>query len=250
MVKFGTGYMRINHASQYRSTRLIQETHHPVAEILSRQPLFRGLSLEELQQIASGCREFRVGKNEVLFQKGDIAVGLHVLLMGQVKLAIPSVNGVEKVVHMCRPGSTFGEAVLFLDRPYPVTAQAMMESIILLIAKRTLLDALDASPMLSRKMLASLSVRLHELLEDMETCTLRNSAQRVVCFLSQSLPAFDEGPYDIHLPSSKQTIASQLNLAPETLSRVLGHLSEAGLIKVKGRTITILDCQKLRTFTV
>jgi len=210
--------------------------------------MFRGLSPEELQQIASGCREFRARKNEVLFQKGDEAHGMHVLVMGQIKLAIPSANGGEKVVHMCGSGSTFGEAVLFLDRPYPVTAQATMDSIVLLIAKRTLLEAMDASPMLSRKMLASLSVRLHELLEDMETCTLRTSAQRVVCFLTQSLPAQSDGPYDIHLPSSKQTIASQLNLAPETLSRVLGHLSEAGLIKVKGRTITILDCRKLRTF--
>ena len=227
---------------------MIQETRHSVTEILSRQPLFRGLSEDELQRIATGCREFRAGKNEVLFQKGDIAEGLHVLVMGQIKLAIPSASGVEKVVHMCTPGSTFGEAVLFLDRPYPVTAQATVDSIVLLIAKRTLLEAMDASPMLSRKMLASLSVRLHELLQDMETCTLRTSAQRVVCFLVQAIPSLDENCCEIHLSASKQTVASQLNLAPETLSRVLGHLSEAGLIKVKGRTITILDCQKLRTF--
>lgn len=51
----------------------------------------------------------------------------------------------------------------------------------------------------------------------------RSSAQRVACLLNQSLPAFDEGPHDIHLP-------------------------EPGLIKVKGRTITVLDCQKLRAF--
>ncbi|MBU1664053.1 MAG: helix-turn-helix domain-containing protein, partial [Gammaproteobacteria bacterium] len=95
----------------------------------------------------------------------------------------------------------------------------------------------------------SLSVRLHELLDDMETCTLRTSAQRVVCFLTQSIPSQDENRCDIHLTASKQTVASQLNLAPETLSRVFGHLADAGLIKVKGRTITILDCQKLRTFT-
>lgn len=227
---------------------MIQETRHSVAEILSRQPLFRGLSEEELQQIAFGCREFRARKNEVLFQKGDQPEGMHVLVMGQVKLAIPSAQGSEKVVHMCGPGNTFGEAILFLERPYPVSAQATVDSIVLLIAKRTLLEAMDSSAMLSRKMLASLSVRLHELLEDMETCTLRTSAQRVVCFLAQSLPSPCETPYDIHLPASKQTIASQLNLAPETLSRVLGHLSDAGLIKVKGRTITVLDGQKLRTF--
>jgi len=227
---------------------LIQETRHSVAEILSRQPLFRGLSVDELQLIATGSREFRARKHEVLFQKGDMADGMHVLVMGQVKLALPSANGSEKVVHMCGPGSTFGEAVLFLERPYPVSAQATVDSIVLLIAKRTLLEAMDASPQLSRKMLASLSVRLHELLDDMESCTLRSSAQRVVCFLNQSLPAFEEGPYDIHLPASKQTIASQLNLAPETLSRVLGHLADSGLIKVKGRTITVLNCRQLREF--
>lgn len=32
-----------------------------------------------------------------------------------------------------------------------------------------------------------------------------------------------------------------LNLAPETFSRVLGQLSEAGLIEVKGRNITVLN---------
>lgn len=227
---------------------MIQETRHSVAEILSRQPLFRGLSTDELQLIAAGSREFRARKHEVLFQKGDMADGMHVLVMGQVKLALPAANGSEKVVHMCGPGSTFGEAVLFLERPYPVSAQATVDSIVLLIAKRALLEAMDASPQLSRKMLASLSVRLHELLDDMESCTLRSSAQRVVCFLNQSLPAFEEGPYDIHLPASKQTIASQLNLAPETLSRVLGHLADSGLIKVKGRTITVLNGQALRAF--
>ena len=203
--------------------------------------LFRSL-------IAAGSREFRARKHEVLFQKGDMADGMHVLVMGQVKLALPAANGSEKVVHMCGPGSTFGEAVLFLERPYPVSAQATVDSIVLLIAKRALLEAMDASPQLSRKMLASLSVRLHELLDDMESCTLRSSAQRVVCFLNQSLPAFEEGPYDIHLPASKQTIASQLNLAPETLSRVLGHLADSGLIKVKGRTITVLNGRALRAF--
>jgi CRP-like cAMP-binding protein len=51
------------------------------------------------------------------------------------------------------------------------------------------------------------------------------------------------------LPASKQNIASQLNLAPETFSRVLSSLSEKNLIQVKGRTITVLDRQLLRDFT-
>ncbi len=227
---------------------MILETRHSVTEILSRQPLFNGLSDAELAQIAAGCREFRVRKNEVIFHKGDAPEGMHVVVMGQVKLFLPSTHGTEKVVHMCGPGSTFGEAVAFLEKPYPVTAQATVDSIVIVISNRVLLDALDSSGTLSRKMLASLSSRLHELLGDMEACTLRTSAQRVVCFLNQSAPAGESPSFEISLATSKQTIASQLNLAPETLSRVLGHLTEAGLIQVKGRTITVVDRQKLKSF--
>ncbi len=228
---------------------MILETRHSIAEILSRQPLFRGLSEVELAQISVGCREFRVKKNEVLFHKGDIPEGMHVMVMGQIKLALPSSQGVEKIVHMCGPGTTFGEAVVFLDKPYPVSAQAMSESLVLLVSKRVMLEAMESNHMLSRKMLAGLSSRLHELLGDMESCTLRTSMQRVVCFLIQSGVADETPVFDVALQSSKQNIASQLNLAPETFSRVLGHLSEKGLIQVKGRTITVLDRQQLRNFT-
>lgn len=228
---------------------MLTETKTPLVEILSRQPLFRGLAAEELQLVAMGSRDIRAQRNELLFQKGDESQGLHVLVMGQVKLSLPSAQGAEKVVQMCEAGSTFGEAVVFLDKPYPVTAQATQDCLLVLIPKNNLLDAMQASSVLSRKMLASLSMRLYELLEDMETCTLRTSSQRVICFLGNLSPPDKPEQYEVALPASKQTIASQLNLAPETFSRVLGHLSGAGLIQVKGRTIRILNATRLRNFT-
>ncbi|MFZ5484656.1 MAG: Crp/Fnr family transcriptional regulator [Pseudomonadota bacterium] len=227
---------------------MIQETRHPIREILARQPMFRNLNEAELGAIAAGTREFRVRRNEVVFQKGDLPEGMHIVIMGQIKLSIPSSQGAEKVVHMAGPGHTFGEAVVFLNKPYPVSAIATQDSIILLVLRNALELALNDSPMLSRKMLASLSMRLHELIDDMETCTLRTSMQRVVCYLSQQIPAEHAEDYTIQLGSSKQTIASQLNLAPETFSRVLSQLSEAGLIQVSGRSITVASRDQLMRF--
>jgi CRP-like cAMP-binding protein len=227
---------------------MIQESRHPISEILSRQPLFRGLDEAEIGLLAAATREYRVRKQEIIFQKGDIAEGMHVVIMGQIKLSLPSAQGGEKVVHMAGPGATFGEAVVFLDKPYPVNAQATQESLVLLVSKTGILDALERNPSFSRKMLASLSMRLHELIDDMETCTLRTSMQRVICFLSHQAPDNTHRAYDIQLDTSKQTIASRLNLAPETFSRVLGQLSDAGLIMVKGRNIKVLDREGLITF--
>lgn len=227
---------------------MLQETRHSIEEILSRQPLFRGLNDEELKGLAKHTREFRVRKHEILFNKGDMPQGIHVVIMGQVKLFIPSTQGWERVIHMEGPGSTFGEAVAFLDKPYPVSAQATQETIVLLISKEAMIQAMDTSHLLCRKMLASLCVRLNELLTDIEVCTSRTSLQRVACFLSQQAPV-DQKRYEVALGTSKQTLAAQLNLAPETLSRTLTQLAQAGLIEVQGRTITVLDVDKLRRYS-
>ena len=53
---------------------------------------------------------------------------------------------------------------------------------------------------------------------------------------------------DILLDLNKQTIASQLNLAPETFSRVLGRLAKDGHIEVKGRNIKIKSLKTLRNY--
>lgn len=227
---------------------MMQETRHRIDEILSRQPLFRGLDAAELAALAAHTREYRVHKHEILFNKGDTPQGIHVVVMGQIKLFIPSTQGWEKVIHMEGPGCTFGEAVVFLDKPYPVSAQATQESIVLVISKEALSRALDSSPLLYRKMLASLCVRLHERLTDIEACTSRTSLQRVVCYLTQQAPP-GEASYEVILGTSKQTLAAQLNLAPETLSRMLGQLSQAGLIEVHGRSIHVLDVARLRAFS-
>lgn len=78
---------------------------------------------------------------------------------------------------------------------------------------------------------------------------LRGSVQRVVCFLIQCAPETGTTGFTVQLPASKQAIASRLNLAPETFSRVLNELTERGLIQVRGRAITVPDRQALRDFS-
>jgi CRP-like cAMP-binding protein len=57
-----------------------------------------------------------------------------------------------------------------------------------------------------------------------------------------------KGHATFELPASKQVIASRLNLTPETFSRILHSLSQAGLITVKGKRITVPDITRLSRF--
>jgi len=224
---------------------MILETRHSIPEILSRQAMFRILGGRELIRLAEQTREYRVSRGELLFQKGERARGMFILITGQIKLYLPSETGAEKVVHLAGPGETFGEESVFLDKPYAVAAEAGKDSIVLDISSPAVLGALETHPGMARAMMARLSSRFCTLVENMETCVQRTSAERVAHYLIQQMPD-DVDQCSVELESDKQTIASQLNLAPETFSRVLGKFVRAGYIHVRGRSITVMNGDGLR----
>lgn len=216
--------------------------------LLGRLPLFSALTPEQIAPLATASRERRLAKGELLFQKGDPAKGFYIVVFGQIKLAFPSAQGNEKVVEIINPQQSFGEAMMFMNRPFPVFAEALVDTTLIHIGKDAVFKLIADDPSFARRMLAGLSIRLHSLIADVETYSLRSSAQRVVGYLLQHWPEDDKGPVEITLPTSKQVIASRLNLTPETFSRILHDLIEAGLIKVSGRHVTVRDLARLRQF--
>ncbi len=226
---------------------MILETRHSISEILSRQPLFRILSGPELAHLSKGAVEYRLGKNEMVLQKGDHSEGLHVVIAGQVKMFLPSMAGSEKVVRMATPGDTFGEEGVFMNKVSPMAVQAVRDSILLRLDRHALLEAMERNCVLSSTLMTHMCSRLCDLVENLETCVQRNSAQRVVHYLMQMAPR-EADTFDLTLDVNKQTIASQLNLAPETFSRVLGRLAKDGCIEVKGRNITVTNLRALREY--
>lgn len=226
---------------------MMLETRHFIPEILSRQRLFRGLDATELARLAKGAYEYRISKNEVLFHKGDIPNGMHLVIAGQIKLFLPASNGAEMIMHMAGAGEAFGEEAVLPNKPCPFAAQANRDTLLMVIEKQVLIEAMKKNCDFASAMMAHMCERMCALVESMETCVQRSSAQRVVHYLTQHAP-IEADSFDLELDSNKQTIASQLNLAPETFSRVLNRLSKDGYIHVKGRNISLRNLNSLRNY--
>ena len=216
------------------------------ATLLAALPMFNSLNAEEIGRLAAATREFGVARGEILFHRDDPCTGFHVVVEGQIKLAFLSAQGNEKVVEIIRPGQSFGEAVMFMDKPYPVYAQALCETRLLHIAKSALDSELERDPRLGRRMLAGMAMRLHKLIADVESYSLQSGQQRIIGYLLRELPENASGPAEIRLPTSKGVIASRLNLTQEHFSRILHELGEQGLIVVDKRVIGIPDIDRLR----
>lgn len=215
-------------------------------DLLSRLSLFSGLTPEQLDIICRGSYFVDLKKGEILFHQGDPVRGFFFVVRGQMQLAISTAEGAEKVVEIVTAMDSFGEAVVFEGLRYPVTAAALVPTTLLGISSSAVLDLLDKDPSFARRMLANMARRLRGLIRDVEAYSLHSSIQRVVGFLLHEAESDTRsGKHAVILPAKKQVIASRLNIAPETLSRVLNDLSAAGLITVEGRRIILHDVPQL-----
>lgn len=217
---------------------------------LASLPLFNEIGPAELDAIAAGTTELHCRSGDVVFNRGDPCIGFHLVIYGQVKLALLTPDGNEKVIEIVGPGGSFGEALMFLEKPYIVTAQVLADAFLLHVAKAAVFSELERTPSFARKMLAGLSRRLHGLINDVEAYSLQSGTQRVIGYLLRQTQQDrdDDASCVVTLPTSKANVASRLNVTPEHLSRILRQLTDEMLIAVEGRDVTILDVARLRNY--
>ncbi|HEX5595840.1 MAG TPA: Crp/Fnr family transcriptional regulator [Micromonosporaceae bacterium] len=218
-------------------------------DLVARLPLFSGLTPGQLEIIRAGSGFAQLDKGEILFHQGDPVRGFFFVLRGQMQLTVSTADGAEKVVEIVTTGESFGEAVVFDGLRYPVTATALVDTKLLAVSSAAVLDLLDKDPSFGRRMLANMAVRLRRLIRDVEAYSLRSSLQRVIGFLLSEAGSEGELAREctVTLPMRKHVLASRLNIAPETLSRILRDLTADGLISVEGRRITLHDVPRLET---
>lgn len=225
-----------------------------VSPYLAQLPLFNEMQDAELDRLAEGCIVRRAARSEMLFRVGEPCDEFHVVISGQVKLFALAPNGQEKVIELISPGQPFAEALMFTGRPYIVNAQALVESLILTVKKQAVLREIENDHRFALRMLAGISKRMHSLIHDVESYSLRSGMQRVIGYLlheeTPGLPgdAIETTERTVTLPVSKATLASRLSLTPEYFSRVLHELIDEGLIEVDKRHIRISDTQRLAAY--
>ena len=75
----------------------------------------------------------------------------------------------------------------------------------------------------------------------------KDAEARCAEWLLRNAQPEDKGVMTVQLQQRKRSIAAQLNIAPETLSRVLRHLRERSMISGSGRTLNLVDPSGLRS---
>ena len=161
----------------------MQEADEGFKQVLAQHPLFLTLSSEELDEVAQDVRCCSADKGQFFFHKGDCLSSFFIILSGQVKLLLCSPEGDEKVVEIIGPRGSFGEAMMFLGRPYPVSAMALLDARCLQIRRETVDRLIQRDPDFASRMLGGLSMRLRSLIQDVESYSIQSGV--IFCRISQ-----------------------------------------------------------------
>lgn len=222
-----------------------------ISRFLARTPLFWSVAAADLERLAAGCQLRRFCRGELVLRMGEACHAFHIVVSGRVKLYVLSTSGHEKVVDVISPGGTFAEALMFLNRPSAVNAQAVADTLLVTVRREAVLEELQRDSSFALSMLAGMSLRLHSLVQDVQANALQSGAQRVIGYLLREQEGDDAaGEVMVSLPVSKATVASLLSLTPEYFSRVLRELESAQLIRVDKRNIHVIDIQRLAAYQV
>jgi CRP-like cAMP-binding protein len=217
-----------------------------VKSFLAHLPLFEGLKPDELDRLASGSTLRRLRRGEMLFRQGEPSTGFHAVVHGRIALAARSPQGRERVSAVVEAGGSFGEAIMFLEKPYIVSAKALSDALVLHVAKETVFAELARNPGFGRRVIASLSAKLHATVRELDMYALGSGGRRFAAWLLRAVPTGERGAVALTLPASKRAVASQLNVSAEHLSRILRELTRQGLVEVRGRKLAIPDAGRLR----
>lgn len=221
-----------------------------IPERLGSLALFSGLGQAELERFAAGATEIAAPCGTIVFREGAVCTGLHVVVSGQVKLSFQGGRGQEKVMLLAGKDESFGEAALFLGERYSMTAETIVDSTLLHVAKEVALAEAGRNAAFSGRVIRELCRQVRQRTFDLQSCLLLNGTQRVARYLLSQLPECVNGSAaEVALPAKKGIIASRLNLTQEHFSRILHDLMTDALIEVDGRTIRIPDVVKLRALS-
>jgi CRP-like cAMP-binding protein len=128
-----------------------------VTAYLANVPLFSELEADEIKSLARGTMLVRLARNEILFRRGEPCLGFHIVVSGGIKLSLVSAHGEERVAQLVGAGDTFGEALMFAEAPYNVTAEALSDTLVLYVTRAAILPTIERDRAFARKMLSALS---------------------------------------------------------------------------------------------
>ncbi len=190
---------------------------------------------------AGQARTFARGA--AIYRRGDPGDSLMLVLSGRVRLGNVSKRGKEIVHFYVAAGETVGDVAALDGMPRAADAWASEDAEIFIIPMRDLLPQFKAHPDALYEVVRALCAKVRiavAMIED-NTLEMRSRTARGLLRLALRHGRRDGDGVPLRLTITQDELGKVLDMSRANVNRQLGHLKTAGVIRISGTDISILD---------
>jgi CRP/FNR family transcriptional regulator len=194
--------------------------------------LFDGLNPAARRVLETRGVQRRFEPDALLWQAGEEAQAMHVILEGEVRVVRGSA-GRQRVVHHERRGGTLGDVALFAGAPYPATAIAATRVVTIALPPDVLHALIAADPAFALAIMRTLSNRVRHLIERLDQLGSWSVRARLARYLLERHERARSSAFTLGM--TQQALAEELGTAREVIVRTLRELRDEGYLVRSGR---------------
>jgi CRP-like cAMP-binding protein len=195
----------------------------------------------------SGRRHWQRG--EIICREGDDSVWVAAIEHGRVKASSHTSSGAEVVLAVRGPGALLGELAAVDAQPRSATLQAMEPVTALVMPPREFRSYLQANGRVALLLMRLLAARLRDADRKRIEFGAQDTTGRVAARLVELAERFGapvSGGIQIALPLSQDELAGWVGSSREAVSKALGTLRSASLIRTSRLRVVVLNLEALR----
>jgi len=234
---------------------------HPVSmesliEALQAFPLFSSLDLQTLKQLERTMSLQHCTKDETIFYEQDTPSEnggrIYFLIAGCVKLIKYSSEGESTIVRLVAAGEFFGVTGALNKKPYPFSAEASTDTVLVSMTRADFLQMIEQSPKIAVEIICSLGELLwfnyathNQVVKKSET---RVAKIILYHYQREGAKSVDEG-LEINIRLPHEYVASMTGIAYEESVRIISRLRKQHqcIQYLRGGRMIITDLPKLET---
>ncbi len=219
---------------------------------LKKVNLFKGISKEEMEQMAKMVVEKTFRKKEKVYLPGEPGQSIYLIKKGVVKISKVTPDGRELTLAFLKPGEIFGELEAMGETTRDTQAEAHSDLLICILRRENLMQMMEMKPKLGIQLSKLIGFRRKVIENRLENLIFRTIPQRLASLLLELGREFGEpsgNTTKITLPLTHQDLANLIGSARPTLTDAFNDFKAKGIVDVSGKAIMVKDSQALKTLS-
>lgn len=209
-----------------------------------RNVAFSTLEIDQVTQLCDFRQELVFQKGGLIHREGDPIQDFKYLKSGLVKVFRNTYGGDEQIIAITRPFEFVSNMSIFSEDKYRYSVSAIEESVICSIK----LDHIRALVSGNGRFALELMTKISQITDKIILQTLDIRSRNLVGRVAYILLYFTKDIYHsrvFDLPVSRKEIADYISMSTANVIRTLSDFRRDGIIKLFGKTVEVVDIQKL-----